>query len=127
VAGFTVVSILATASVTGSAGWGSVLLVLYSLGLGIPFVALALGFQRAHRSMAWLRRHGRAVEATGGVLLVAVGLLFLTGEWQRFFLPLQRWSPEWPSTNPHDPPTTNQGDRTWMPFYFCCCPRPPAA
>ena len=85
-------TILATAAVSnGGAVWGGVLLLLYSAGLGVPFVLLALGFNKATRSMAWLRRNGRRIEIAGGLLLVAVGLLFVTGRWQGFFVPLQRW------------------------------------
>ena len=83
-------TILATAAATETAAWGGVLLACYSLGLGLPFVALALGFQRARGSMTWLQRHGRAVERLGGLMLVAVGLLFVTGAWRSIFVPLQR-------------------------------------
>jgi len=91
-------TIYATAAVSGTAVWGGVLLVLYSLGLGLPFVALALGFNRAQRSLGWLRRNGRRIEVAGGALLVVVGLLFVTGRWQGYFLPMQRWFAEhgWP-------------------------------
>ena len=91
-------TILATAAVSGTVVWGGVLLALYSLGLGIPFVLLALGFSRAQTSMAWLRRNGRRIEIAGGFLLVAVGVLFVTGEWQPLFRPLQRSFAElgWP-------------------------------
>ncbi len=91
-------TIYATAAVSGTAVWGAVLLVLYSAGLGVPFVALALGFNRAQRSLGWLRRNGRRIEVAGGALLVVVGLLFVTGRWQAYFLPLQRWFAErgWP-------------------------------
>ena len=91
-------TILATAAVGETPLWGGVLLVLYSAGLGVPFVLLALGFGRANRSLDWLRRNGRAVEVAGGVLLVGIGLLFVTGRWQGLFLPLQRWFAElgWP-------------------------------
>ncbi len=91
-------TILATAAVGDTPVWGGVLLVLYSAGLGIPFVLLALGFGRANRSLEWLRRNGRAIEVAGGVLLVGIGLLFVTGRWERLFLPLQRWFAElgWP-------------------------------
>lgn len=88
-------TILATASVAGSAWWGGILLALYSAGLGIPFVLLALGFNRASSSMAWLRRHGRRIEVVGGALLVAVGLMFITGRWQALFRPMQRWFAQW--------------------------------
>jgi len=91
-------TIYATAAVSGTAVWGAVLLILYSAGLGVPFVALALGFNRAQRSMGWLRRNGRRIEVVGGAMLVAVGLLFVTGRWQGYFQPLQRWFAEhgWP-------------------------------
>jgi len=83
-------TILTTAAATGTAAWGAVLLVLYSLGLGLPFIALGLGFQRARGSLDWLRRRGRAVEVVGGAMLVAVGVLFVSGAWRSFFVPLQR-------------------------------------
>ena len=91
-------TILATAAVSGTAVWGGLLLALYSVGLGIPFVLLALGFTRAQTSMEWLRRNGRRIEVSGGMLLVAVGVLFVTGRWQPLFRPLQRWFAElgWP-------------------------------
>ncbi len=91
-------TILATAAATQTAGWGAILLALYSIGLGIPFIGLALGLQRARRSMAWLTRHGRHVEAAGGLLLVGVGALFISGAWSRFFIPLQRYFAQfgWP-------------------------------
>lgn len=91
-------TILSAASLGGNAAWGGALLGLYSLGLGVPFVLLALGFSRAQRSLGWLRRHGRHIEHAGGALLVGVGLLFVTGRWQQLFLPLQRWFAEfgWP-------------------------------
>ena len=91
-------TVLATASVSSTATWGALLLVLYSLGLGIPFVLLALGFDRARGSLDWLRRHGRAIEVAGGSMLVAVGVLFVSGDWAPLFRPLQRWFAElgWP-------------------------------
>ena len=91
-------TILATAAVSGTAVWGGLLLALYSVGLGIPFVLLAVGFTRAQTSMDWLRRNGRRIEIAGGMLLVTVGVLFVTGRWQPLFRPLQRWFAElgWP-------------------------------
>ena len=58
-----------------------VLAVAYSLGLGIPFLLLAIGFGWATRSVAFLRRHIRAVNIVGGVLLIALGVLMVTGLW----------------------------------------------
>ena len=60
---------------------GVVLVVAYCLGLGLPFVLLALGSARALRSVAWLRTHSRQVQVVGGVALVLVGVALLTGAW----------------------------------------------
>ena len=91
-------TILATASVRGSMAWGAALLALYGLGLGVPFIALALGYRRAQRSTRFLARHGRTIERAGGLALVVVGLLFMSGRWSEMFRPLQRWFAElgWP-------------------------------
>lgn len=91
-------TILATAASTQTAPWGAVLLALYSLGLGIPFIALGLGFQRLRGSVEWMQRHARRIEQAAGVLLVGVGVLFVTGAWRAFFIPLQRAFAElgWP-------------------------------
>lgn len=82
-------TVLAVASTSGTVVWGAVLLALYSLGLGVPFVLLAIGFSHAKGSLAWLARHGRAIEVAGGLLLVGVGVLFVSGAWRTFFVPLQ--------------------------------------
>ncbi|WP_082734307.1 cytochrome c biogenesis CcdA family protein [Microbacterium hominis] len=57
------------------------LAVAYSLGLGIPFLLLAVGFGWATRSVAFLRRHIRTVNVIGGLLLIVLGLLMVTGLW----------------------------------------------
>ena len=91
-------TILATAATSATVLWGGVLLAIYSVGLGIPFVLLALGVSRMQRSATWLRTHGSAVERVGGGMLVVVGILFITGGWLELFRPLQRWFAEmgWP-------------------------------
>ena len=53
----------------------------YSLGLGIPFLLVALGFGWATRAIGFLRRHIRVVNVIGGVLLIALGVLMVTGLW----------------------------------------------
>lgn len=83
-------TILTAAAATRTVAWGGLLLVVYSVGLGLPFIALAIGFQHARQSTAWLRRHGRQIEIIGGALLVCVGVLFVSGTWQTLFVPLQR-------------------------------------
>ena len=82
-------TILAVAGTSGTVVWGAVLLALYSLGLGVPFVLLAVGFTHAKGSLAWLGRHSRTIEVAGGFLLAGVGVLFVTGAWRTFFVPLQ--------------------------------------
>ena len=77
-------------SLTQADPWRAVALaVAYSLGLGIPFVLLAVGFGWAARSVAFLRRHIRAVNIIGGVLLVILGLLMVTGVWTSVMSQLQ--------------------------------------
>lgn len=92
VGGFTVVF---TALGISSAVVGAVL--IRSLPL-ITAVALALGFQRWRGSLEWLRRHGRGIEILGGSMLVVIGVLFVSGLWRSFFLPLQRYFAQfgWP-------------------------------
>lgn len=91
-------TILGVAAGTGQAGAGTALLVLYSLGLGLPFIALAVGFSRAQRSLGFLRRHGAGIERFAGLMLVAVGALLASGRWDPLFRSLQRWAAEsgWP-------------------------------
>lgn len=64
----------------GGPGEGAFLLFVYSLGLGVPFVLAGLGVSRLTGTLAGLRRHVRAINVASGVLLVAVGLLFLTDQ-----------------------------------------------
>lgn len=63
---------------------GVALIVAYCLGLGLPFIVLALGSARALRGVGWLRRHARTVQIMGGVLLIAVGFALVTGVWEVF-------------------------------------------
>ncbi|MGP3534483.1 cytochrome c biogenesis CcdA family protein [Microbacterium sp. RD1] len=73
----------------GDPGRAALLGLAYSLGLGIPFLLLALGFGWATRSVAFLRRHIRAVNLLGGVLLIVLGLLMVTGVWAVWMSQLQ--------------------------------------
>jgi cytochrome c-type biogenesis protein len=90
--------ILTAAGSTGTASWGAALLFVYSLGLGIPFILLALAYARGARTFGWLRRHGRAIEWFGGAVLVAMSVLMITGRWLPLFIPLIRWfsAHRWP-------------------------------
>jgi cytochrome c-type biogenesis protein len=61
----------------------------YSLGLGIPFILITLGFGWATRSVGFLRRHIRTVNIIGGVMLVILGVLMVTGVWTALMAQLQ--------------------------------------
>lgn len=82
--------ILTLAATEASATRGALLLATYSLGLGVPFVALAVATSRFRPVVRWLQRHGRAVEVAGAVVLIAMGVLLLTDRWIQFFAPLTR-------------------------------------
>jgi cytochrome c-type biogenesis protein len=73
----------------GSAGRGTVLTAAYCLGLGLPFIAVAAGLGRGVRSLQVLRRHRLAISRAGGVMLVAVGVLLVTGVWTSWMSALQ--------------------------------------
>jgi cytochrome c-type biogenesis protein len=78
---------------TGGAVKGAVLLAVYSLGLGLPFLLVGLGADRLMQSLSWVRRHYRAIAAVSGAFLVAVGVLLMTGTFQRWIVPLARFAP----------------------------------
>jgi cytochrome c-type biogenesis protein len=80
--GPTLSGVLVLAASSGGAGVRGVFLVLlYCLGLGLPFVLLAAGARWAVGAADWLRRNGRKVQIFGGVLLLTVGVLLVTGLW----------------------------------------------
>jgi cytochrome c-type biogenesis protein len=60
---------------------GGVLLAFYSIGLGLPFIVAALAWRRALGAVSFVRRHQQWVTRSGGVMLVLVGVLLLTGWW----------------------------------------------
>jgi len=68
---------------------GVILAAAYCLGLGVPFLLIAAGFQRFGRISAALRRHQRAIQLLGGALLLAVGVLLVTGLWEDWTRMLQ--------------------------------------
>lgn len=80
---YAVIYALATnlAGDSGLVARGAVLGVAYCLGLGTPFILIAGGWQKALSASVWLRRHQRAVHIAGGLLLLAVGLLLVSGAW----------------------------------------------
>ncbi|MEJ5919007.1 MULTISPECIES: cytochrome c biogenesis CcdA family protein [unclassified Corynebacterium] len=67
-----------------TAARGVLLIIAYCLGLGLPFILVALGSASAMRGVDWLRRHSRTIQLIGGVLLVLVGVCLVTGLWDMF-------------------------------------------
>ncbi|MGW4893760.1 cytochrome c biogenesis CcdA family protein [Kitasatospora sp. NPDC004240] len=63
------------------AGRAALLMTAYCLGLGVPFVVAALAFRRALGAFGWVKRHYPLVMRVGGGMLVAVGVLLVTGVW----------------------------------------------
>jgi cytochrome c-type biogenesis protein len=78
--GPTLTAILGAAALSDSAGHGAFLLAVYSAGLAIPFIATALAFSRMTTAFDVVKRHYAAIMATGGVILIAMGVLIWTGE-----------------------------------------------
>ncbi|WP_336031513.1 cytochrome c biogenesis CcdA family protein [Geodermatophilus sp. FMUSA9-8] len=74
-----------------SAARGAVLGLAYCLGLGVPFLLVALGARRALTFSALARRHARTVMRAGGVLLIVLGVLLVTGWWEMVMLWLRAW------------------------------------
>ncbi len=74
-----------------TASRGALLALFYCLGLGIPFVLAALGFGRFMHAVTWFRRHQRAVSIAGGTMLIAVGILLVTGLWTDLVDEMQTW------------------------------------
>jgi cytochrome c-type biogenesis protein len=84
--GPTLTGVITVASATDGANVvrGVALVIAYCLGLGIPFVLLAFGSARAVQGLGWLRRHTRAIQIFGGVLLILVGAALVSGVWNDF-------------------------------------------
>ena len=78
--GPTLAAILSAAALSGSEGHGALLLAFYSAGLAIPFIATAVAFTRMTTAFAAVKRHYGAIMATGGVILIGMGVLIWTGE-----------------------------------------------
>ena len=90
-------AILTLGLTSASVGRGALLALVYAIGLGIPFVLVAFGIGWATRSMAFLKRHVRAINILGGVLLIVIGLLMVTGLWNGWIENLQVVMPFVPS------------------------------
>jgi cytochrome c-type biogenesis protein len=84
-------TILTKAAADASLPEGMLLLLLYSTGLGMPFIALAVWFDRSARIRAWLARRALMLQRVGGVAMIAIGLAYISGVWSTIFTGVQRW------------------------------------
>lgn len=89
--GPTLAAVLALSADSATVGRGALLAFLYSLGLGLPFVAVAASFSRAMERLDVVRRHARAVMRVGGGLLVLIGVLQVSGVWGDWLNALRAW------------------------------------
>jgi len=81
--GPTLGAVLNLAFDSGSVLRGAFLAIVYSLGLGLPFVLVAAGFGWASKTVGFVKKNIRAINLFGGALLVVLGLLLVTGLWQQ--------------------------------------------
>lgn len=77
---------------------GIILIIGYCLGLGLPFILIALGSTRAMKGVDWMRRHSRTIQKIGGWMMVAVGLLLVSGAWAYFINWVRQWTVEFGAT-----------------------------
>jgi cytochrome c-type biogenesis protein len=79
--GPTLSAVLTLAGTSGTAFRGGLLAFVYALGIGVPFLIVALAFQRGVNVFGFARRHARLIMRIGGVMLIGVGVLEVTGGW----------------------------------------------
>ena len=89
--GPTLGAVYSLAVTEASAGRGALLGVAYCVGLGVPFVLVAVGARWAVGATAFLRRHAQAVTRFGGAVLMLIGLLLVSGAWTEMMLWLRSW------------------------------------
>jgi cytochrome c-type biogenesis protein len=90
-------AILTQAAISSSAAHGALLLAFYSAGLAIPFLLIALAFERMTDALTVVKRHFPVIIAIGGAVMIVLGVLIVTGEfttlnsWASRSLPLAKW------------------------------------
>jgi cytochrome c-type biogenesis protein len=96
--GPTLAAVQGLALSSATAGRGATLSAAYCLGLGVPFVLVAVGMRAGLGALAVVRRHTRAVMIIGGVLLIVTGILEVTGEWNHLIIQLRAHLPGFSET-----------------------------
>lgn len=75
----------------GSGARAGILAFVFSLGLGIPFVVAGLAFTKMARAVTFLRKHQVALMRFGGLLMVVVGVLLVSGLWESVVAEMRQW------------------------------------
>jgi len=81
----------AAATTGGKAEMGALLLFIYALGLGLPFVLMALFSGRAFASLRWFKRHVQGINRLGGAVLLVMGIFLLMNRWTQLLSPIMTW------------------------------------
>ena len=74
---------------------GAILSSAFCLGLGLPFVFIGLMLERGVKAVSFLRAHSKRIMQFGGLLLIAIGLLLVTGYWNELTIILRVWASDW--------------------------------
>lgn len=78
-----------------SATRGALLSAAYCVGLGVPFIVIGLLLERGVRAVKFLRQHSQGIMYVGGVLLIGIGVLLVTGYWNHITVSLRVWASRW--------------------------------
>lgn len=82
-----------TLAIDSASAWrGAALAAVYCIGLGLPFLLVAVAFRKAFGAMSWMKRHYVALMRVGGGMLVLLGVLMVTGAWQEISIQLRVWT-----------------------------------
>lgn len=93
--GPTLAAVLTLATSSAGAGRGAFLSFAYSVGLGIPFIVAAFSVSRAMDRLQWARRHASTVMLIGGLMMIALGVLQVSGLWLDLMTRLQGVVANW--------------------------------
>lgn len=89
--GPTLAAVQTLAFTEANATRGALLSLVYALGIGLPFMLIGLFFERALTPLRWIRQHRRRIQQFGGLMLLALGVLLVTGLWDQFAIEMRTW------------------------------------
>ena len=90
--GPTLAAVQSMAFTEASAARGALLSAAYCIGLGVPFIVIGLTLRRATAALSFLRRHTIAIMRLGGITMIGLGLLLLTGYWDTISIQMRVWT-----------------------------------